>query len=166
MISVFPGCLANHDRAHSQIQNQCTRRRKAVCPVPRLLEDDVVPNFHITPFLPLNRCDLVYFNPMDYGTQNATKSVYHPVVHLRTRRLRLTRLQVITEKVNLKSITGTLPRRPNQIRRHPQKMENFFFSTFNGTERDAPTEYRPAWPLKYPCCSLAIGLEQTSWPTS
>jgi hypothetical protein len=33
----------------------------------------------------------------------------------------LTRLQVITEKVNLKSITRTLPKRPNQIRNwHPQ----------------------------------------------
>jgi hypothetical protein len=72
--------------------------RKTVCPVPRLLQDDVVPNFHITPFLPLSRCDLVYCNPMVYGTQNATKSVHHPVVHLRIRRLRLTRLQVITEK--------------------------------------------------------------------
>jgi hypothetical protein len=30
-------------------------------------------------------------------------------------------LEVITEKVNLKSITGTLPKRPNQIRNwHPQ----------------------------------------------
>jgi hypothetical protein len=34
---------------------------------------------------------------MAYGTQNATKSVYHPVVHLRSRRLRLTRLQVISQ---------------------------------------------------------------------
>jgi hypothetical protein len=106
---------------HGKIQNQCTRRRKAVCPVPRLLQDDVVPNFHIPPFLPLSRCDLVYFNPMAYGTQHDTKSVHHPVVYLRSHRLRLTRLQVITEKVNLKTITGTLPKRPNQIRNwHPQ----------------------------------------------
>ncbi len=58
------------------------------------LQDDVVPNFHIPPFLPLSRCDLVYFNVMAYGTQHDTKSVHHPVVHLRSRRLRLTRLQV------------------------------------------------------------------------
>ena len=25
----------------------------------------------------LNRCDLVYFNPMVYGSQNATESVHH-----------------------------------------------------------------------------------------
>ncbi len=63
----------------------------------------------------------MYFNPMAYGTQHATKSVHHPVVHLRSHRLRLTRLQVITEKVNLKSITGTLSKRSNQIRNwHPQ----------------------------------------------
>ena len=93
---------------HGKIQNQGTWRGKAVSPVPRLLQDDVVPNFHITPFLALSRRDLVDLNPMAHGTQNATKSVHRPVVHLRSRRLRLTRLQVITEMVNLKSMTGTL----------------------------------------------------------
>jgi len=92
---------------HCKIHNQCARRRKTVCPILRLLQDDVVPNFHITPFLALRRRDLVYLNPMAHGTQNATKSVHRPVVHLRSRRLRLTRLQVISETVNLKSITGT-----------------------------------------------------------
>jgi hypothetical protein len=57
----------------------------------------------------------VDLNPMTHGTQNATKSVHRPVVDLRDRRLSLTRLQVISEMVDLKSITRTLPKRPNQI---------------------------------------------------
>jgi hypothetical protein len=48
------------------------------------------------------RRNLVDLNPMSHGTQNITKSVYHPVVDLRSLRLNLTRLQVISETVDLK----------------------------------------------------------------
>ena len=79
-------------------------------------QDDVIPYFHITPFLARRPSNIVYLNPMTHGTQNATKSVHHPVMDLRNRRLCLTRLEVISEIVDLKSITRTLPKRPNQFR--------------------------------------------------
>jgi hypothetical protein len=47
------------------------------------LQDDVVPYFHITPFLARRRRNIVYLNPMTHGTQNPTKSVHHPVVDIR-----------------------------------------------------------------------------------
>jgi len=99
-----------------KIQYECTRRWKSICQVPGSLQDDVVPYFHITPFLVRSRRNLVDLNPMTHRTQNTTKSVHHPVVYLRILRLSFTRLQVISEIVDVKSITRTLPKRPNQIR--------------------------------------------------
>jgi hypothetical protein len=74
----------------------------------------VIPYFHITPFLARRGCNIVYFNPMAHGTENATKSVHYPVMYLCSLRLCLTRLQVVSKIVDLKSITRTLPKRPNQ----------------------------------------------------
>jgi hypothetical protein len=51
---------------------------------------------------------MVDLNPMTHGTENVTKSAHHPVVDLRSRRLSLTRLQVVSEKVDLKSMDGCL----------------------------------------------------------
>ena len=87
-------------------------RRKVVCQVPGFLQDDVVPYFHITPFLARRRRNIMNLNPMAHGTENSTQSVYHPVVDLSSRRLCLTRLQVVSKIVDLKSITRTLPKRP------------------------------------------------------
>ncbi len=77
--------------------------------------------FHITPFLARLRCNIMNLNPTTHGTENDTQSVYHPVVDLRIRRLCLTRLEVVSKIVDLKNITRTLPKRPNQIRYwHPK----------------------------------------------
>jgi hypothetical protein len=62
--------------------------------------------FQITPFLALRRCNIVNFNPMAHGTKNATKSAHYPVMYLCSRRLCLTRLQVVSKIVDLKSITS------------------------------------------------------------
>ncbi len=39
-------------------------------------------HFHITPFLARHRRHIMNLNPMAHGTENATQSVYHPVVDL------------------------------------------------------------------------------------
>jgi hypothetical protein len=91
-------------------------RRKAVGQVSWFLQYYIIPYFHITPFLTRGGCDMVNFNPMAHGIENVTKSAHYPVMYLCTRRLCLTRLQVVSKIFDFKSITRTLPKRPNQFR--------------------------------------------------
>jgi hypothetical protein len=49
-----------------KIHDQSARRGKAVCPILRLLHDDIVPNFQITSFLALRRRDLVDLDSMTH----------------------------------------------------------------------------------------------------
>ena len=106
--------------SQSKIQDQCTRRRKAVGQVSWFLQDYIVPYFHITPFLARRGCNIVNFNPMTHRTENDTKSAHYPVMYLCSRRLCLTRLQVVSKIVDLKSITRALPKRTNQFSLVPQ----------------------------------------------
>jgi hypothetical protein len=52
--------------------------------------------FHITPFFARRGRNMVDLNPMAHGTENATQSVHHPIVDLRSSTLCLTRLQVVS----------------------------------------------------------------------